>query len=912
MSKKNLGVIGIVLIFTVIIAAVLWNLYRHQSFQSNNSVNAVPANASVIIRINSPENLLETLHEDINYRSELESFQSIKSLFQLTGTTDSSSIFTSEEIQQLLSSQTVLAYSRIGKESVEWSIHIALKNKAQENELSTFLEEKSRSKRNYTGFTIYQISEAGEKQKTCFATLQNGILTLSRSPLLVEGSIRQQQSGNSIYQDPGFSKLEKTTNKRADGSLFIRFKELHEFSEPFLAGEAKQIAGIMRTFADWGVIDFEFSEEEIILNGFLSSNSESSFVSIFEGVDPRKPTIQEVLPLNIRLFAGYNFSNKRRFIQNFERYILECDQYSKIELLDKQYKDKTGSSFLEAFGDIIDGEMALAYSDFNASNPQEGRFLVFRTEGQTRTLPTINQMQEFYGVTQSPIENYRVDESTSFPIYKGFDSSLAQMVWGRLFPDVPTQYFSFFRNYLVFADSQKTLQSFLYDNVLNKTLDSHAYYSSFRENFSYEENFFLFAEIPHLFPYLQNELNPTIFHPTSEQKKVLFNFYAAGLQIANSSGLNYATLYANYTPHRDKEPRTIWQSRIDSMVAMKPALVENHYTHEKEILVQDEANNLYLLNNMGRILWKKPLDGKILSEIYQIDYYKNNKLQYLFNTKTKLYLLDRNGNHVAKYPFTLPSEASNGLSVFDYNDTRNYRVFLALKDRKVYLFDKSGARISGWNIPQTEGLVTQPVQFFRSSGKDYIVFSDQYRNYIMDRRGNHRVMPRKSFERNNLSPFYLEHADSEKSALVTTTSEGDLAKIMLPSGKTLLLKNSTELSGDHFFLFLPQNDPKYALIGSDKLAIFNSKFKPRVTKKITSKVQPVADLYKFSSTDHKIGLVSTDHSEIYLYNSDGTQYKGFPLKGTSRFSIGFLKSSAYRFNLITGGENNYIYNYRVE
>ena len=72
------------------------------------------------------------------------------------------------------------------------------------------------------------------------------------------------------------------------------------------------------------------------------------------------------------------------------------------------------------------------------------------------------------------------------------------------------------------------------------------------------------------------------------------------------------------------------------------------------------------------------------------------------------------------------------------------------------------------------------------------------------------------------------------------------------------------------------------------------------------------DMYRFSSRDHKVGMVDSSETNIYLFNQDGSLYKGFPLEGTSRFSIGFLKTSAYRFNLITGGENNYIYNYRVE
>jgi hypothetical protein len=119
-------------------------------------------------------------------------------------------------------------------------------------------------------------------------------------------------------------------------------------------------------------------------------------------------------------------------------------------------------------------------------------------------------------------------------------------------------------------------------------------------------------------------------------------------------------------------------------------------------------------------------------------------------------------------------------------------------------------------------------------------------------------------------------------------------------------------SKDHYITVVQENNPKYVLVTPEQLKIFNSTLQPVVNKTLEYPVNVIADIYQFSSTDHKIGLVSAENSKIYLYNSDGSLYRGFPLKGTTRFSIGFLKSSAYRFNLITGGENNYLYNYRVE
>jgi hypothetical protein len=72
------------------------------------------------------------------------------------------------------------------------------------------------------------------------------------------------------------------------------------------------------------------------------------------------------------------------------------------------------------------------------------------------------------------------------------------------------------------------------------------------------------------------------------------------------------------------------------------------------------------------------------------------------------------------------------------------------------------------------------------------------------------------------------------------------------------------------------------------------------------------DRYQFSARNIKFGISEKNNGNIYLLNNDGKIYKGFPLKGNSRFSIGFLKSSASRFNLIVGGSENYIYNYQVD
>jgi hypothetical protein len=356
----------------------------------------------------------------------------------------------------------------------------------------------------------------------------------------------------------------------------------------------------------------------------------------------------------------------------------------------------------------------------------------------------------------------------------------------------------------------------------------------------------------------------------------------------------------------------VWQSRLDSTILGKPVLVDNHNTGEKEILVQDALNNLYLINNLGRVLWKKPLDGAVISDFFQIDYYKNGKLQYLFNTANRLYLIDRNGNHVSNYPVMLPETATNGLSVYDYDKNREYRIFIALADNRVYLFDKTGNRNTGWNSPQTEGNVTQPVQFFTTGGKDYVVFSDKFKNYIVDRRGAERVKPSRSFVRNTRSMFYLEE-DRNQSFLVTTTQKGELVKINLPNGSCSIISLLNE-ADNHFFAQIGYESGKirYITVTQNHFRIFNNSGKETHKLSFNEPLEIHSDIYRFSTNDIKFGVVEKSGGKIHLLDHDGKTSKGFPLKGSTRFSIGFLKSSSYKFNLIVGGEYNFLNNYAVE
>ncbi|MCD4769762.1 MAG: hypothetical protein K8R35_06300, partial [Bacteroidales bacterium] len=69
--------------------------------------------------------------------------------------------------------------------------------------------------------------------------------------------------------------------------------------------------------------------------------------------------------------------------------------------------------------------------------------------------------------------------------------------------------------------------------------------------------------------------------------------------------------------------------------------------------------------------------------------------------------------------------------------------------------------------------------------------------------------------------------------------------------------------------------------------------------------------FEFSSNDRKLGFVDSENEQIYLINSKGKNIKGFPLRGSTPFSVGRLTGGT-GFNLIAGGRDSFLYNYEIK
>ena len=466
----------------------------------------------------------------------------------------------------------------------------------------------------------------------------------------------------------------------------------------------------------------------------------------------------------------------------------------------------------------------------------------------------------------------------------------------------------------MFGNSFQSLSKIIHNNILQKTLHSDLHYREFADELSDSYNFYFYINIPRGHSQIADFLAKGLQEGWKSESKIVNKLHGFAIQFSETNSMLYNNVFLKYQPVYREEAQTVWQSLLDTSFTFKPQLLENHYTHGNDVFVQDNSNKIYLINSAGRVLWKLPLDGKIIGQVYQVDFYRNRKLQIIFNTKEKLYLIDRNGNHVERFPIKLRSKATYGMSLFDYENNRDYRIVIPGEDKKIYFYNKEGNIISGWSFGHTETTIDTYIHHFRIGNKDYIVAADDNRIYILDRRGNMRVKMKENIAVSENNDIILDTRSADAAPRMVTTDKSGTVCFVYFDGK-IEKEKIKNFSPEHFFDYMDINGDglfEYIYIDNKKLEVYNNSKSLLFSFSFENNIDYRPIVYTFSTRDKKIGVVSEQANKIYLFNNDGKLYKGFPISGNTLYSIGRFKRNDVKYNLIVGSKDNFLYNYSVK
>ena len=906
MKKIALIVFGIVLLGGIGFA--LWWVNEREREVDVPKESFIPYNSAVVINVNANADLLPKVATAFN--REIKAFR--KSMLSRV-------IDTLKQASQVDTSSYVMAIRVEGKQSIRFLYVLNRSGLFSRGDVHAFLQKMFAGvqvkERKYNNQKIYLASRG--KDEVCYAVV-GGMVLVSNSELYVEDAVNQLSNPNEDEKDgaPRFKNVNRYFSAGDGLNVFLNTTCFSDLLPLLLQKDfiAKQ-TNIAKWFK-WGALDGEIKPSGVSFNGFVHYDGlKAAFPVAFKGQLPQDSKLDAVMPADVKSVSILALSDVKNYLASLETYRYGAGQIENVRKRKQEFARLFGDKLDEEWQALLKGEWGKGTLSYDASRKQEEGIVVVHVKAGSLARGLLEKMLKSYasksGISETSLyRSFALDKDKKVSYFKMPVPDFAGVMWGYVLGGIATNYVLVEDNYVVFSSSERGLQVFASDYMRRLSVRDQEWYQKLRTKLSSKFNWMYLSEMVAMLPYYEQVTKGALRELLERNKEGMEVFSSFGLQWVCEGDMLYHTLFLSTEEVEPKQAQIMWQTRLDARMSMKPTIVVNHNTGERELFVQDEGNTIYLINDVGRILWKLPIEGKINSEVYQVDMFKNGKLQYLFSTPGHLYLIDRNGNYLPRFPLAFKSPCERGISVADYENNKNYRVFAPGADHHVYLYEVSGNFVKGWDVPKSDNDIVSKIYHFRVEGKDYLVYADRYRLYILDRKGKERVKVSTLLNLSANTSLYLTKQNGQmKMAFMDANGEIVLVDFR---GRVERVKGEEMIGGGMFNVEDVNNDGQDEFIYTlkNRIVVMDNKGKLLFEKHWEDSELDFPYIYRFSARDSRIGIMDGKGERLFLLDMKEVS-KGFPIRGNSPFSIAFGDNGSAGFYLFAGSDGTHLLKYRV-
>lgn len=898
------------------------------------AIDAVPADAFMIIQSVNAQAIWQSFNQGNALWTDLKrvgSFDALNTnLAKLDGV-----ITADSRLEKLVQKSPVfISYHALDSNNVELLISCNIPNSIEEEELKQLIEnnvDKSTvfSEYLYQNTIIHEIKYRGPNNTTLCYTKLKGTFIASYSASLLKRSVDHLNTNITLSQDPAFNKVYNAAGNNVDASIFINFKYINILTKlVFNTATINQLASA-NNLASWAVLDVKLAANSLQLNGFTYANdSLNNYLCVFKNSTPQPLMGTTVMPANVASYLSLTFDDYKIINQNYKNYLAKNNTLKQrneaVEKINTKYSIDLDRIMNNAFikeidlfkiseqdssnaGDIINIHCAdgiAAYAQFKELfNGTASKTIGVNDEPTPADNDSLQHIQDSI---------QRLKPKAGF--YKVKANNIFSAVLGSFYNSTNSSYVLYYNNDFVFAKDMPTLEAVYNAIKENTTLAQTDSYVKFAQSAAAKANIHWYVNGSKSIINVAPKLNLMAALELNRYSEIIEKTEGFIMQLSNAGNSMLLTnIYARYNALSKTPDNTLWKVKLDSAIISQPFIVANHTNNTKEVIVQDAAHNIYLISCTGEVLWKRNIHETIQGKITQVDKFKNKKLQYVFNTPTAIYMLDRNGKDIENFPVKLSAKATNSVSVFDYDKQRDYRLIIACDNNRVYNYDADGGAIGGWNNAAYPTTIRANIGWFNVKGKDYItIVEDNGTVTFADRKGATINSYNKAFVMG--SNHQLCYSLTDKAAttcVLTTDNEGAIQKLFVDGHTETISIN--KLSPAHYLDVIDFNEDGeddymitemnyVAVFDKNKKMLFNHKFKNTITQQPT--------IYKTSANHYKIGVVTALSSEIFLVNNDGSVAEGFPKNGITNFTLTDANKDDIN-DIIVGTSPNYVTAYSL-
>lgn len=673
----------------------------------------------------------------------------------------------------------------------------------------------------YTDF--YRIT-SGETEIWYFVF--RGILSFSYSREILSQSLNTLVAKKNLLDDPTFERLIETSGKRVDAVMMINN---HRLMEMALQSTENPLDFTGSPFTGWTILDLKVEEERVLMDGFTASGLNSD---LFTGQEPLEESLLKFLPRETAFGLILSVSDQElftgKFYQSDTMQLAGYDSANRIASREIFRRSEHLNSWigqsvcLAAMPGYFSGNRSAVLILISLKNPDSARIA---------------------------LKPYLEPFNDEFRILRA--GNLTSRLWGSLFALKGKQYCFISGNVVAISPSAQLLQQYVSNYKSGILLGSAKQYPEITELAALKSNLFIYLKPSIGKNYLKLVNKGDKYRKSSGWTGIPAGTEFICMQYSAGGPMLYTHAFAllkkddafKFTAVK-KTPLAISDKPVKESSTQEPSataktdriennpsglrtlagpfIVHGDKASEKRIAIFTEKDQLQMFTAEGTLLWTFHCKGNPVGLVNEVDFHRNGRLQYLVATDSHLHLLDTEGSELKISPIKAPGGISGSIAVFDYDRKRDYRVVYQGKDKKLYNMTLQGESLPDWQKPETNGTLAGPARFFRTAGKDYIIFSDkQGRMKITDRRGKVRIKLPEGFRKSINSDVFM-NASNSKGSFLMASADGKLAYID-GSGKV-----SESGFGNHganpYFDYLDfdgDNSADFIFAGKERITVYN-------------------------------------------------------------------------------------------
>jgi hypothetical protein len=704
-------------------------------------------------------------------------------ILQLLFSSDSTSIEIDAN-QELKNIQTLISIHTVAKEELDAIYYVNISqekvSEVLQGRINEFIKD-TESVLSYREYSEFKISEISGDEFQISYFISKGILVISTTSFLIEDVIRTIGSDEGLkFRDIHGVSIKANKLKNDQGDIYINTQKII----PLLGVFGSELT--LKGLANSTFLDVKMADNLLSLSGFTYT-VKNNLLSAMINQEPIELSIKNYVPNTAYSVMHTGISDADVWYKNYTNLM--------------GISDLKGIWNTERMTRWMGDELALVKLN-SRKNQLKGNLLFIETKDINEALNQFNVLSETSSVNLKDTVYY---ENYGGYIIKELNvSEFPELLFGSVYSGFSQSYYCIIDKYLILASEiahmHTLINSIEQENTWGRSITKSQWLSHTLEE----------ASVSYFFDYSQSKerlkesLNDTWQKHLVFNENILKGVGMGAIQFSSIDGQFYTSAMVEYDLEKTRvEPLNFEVENTTYLykgARTKPFVIKNHNSPQtREVFVQDSLNNIYLIDNNGAVVWQDSISQNIIGQLYQIDYYKNKKLQYLFAAGQKIYLIDRNGENVEGYPIDVGYQIDN-LALFDYEHIKDYRILVGDRKSNLLMYDKEGNMIEGWKSDNIGEDILETPRHVRVRGKDVIVtVHTNGRINLTNRRGDKYSGFPLDLKNDISGDLHIEVGSNFDNTIMSVISrDGELVEVNL-NGETVNKQQLYKPTKDTFF-----------------------------------------------------------------------------------------------------------------